>query len=158
MKVQVHQTGGGGPERKDADIVSLALVATMLVLSIGLCLLICWGVLHALNRNQVARESARARAVEQIREFPPPQLLVHPGAEWGTVRAEEATKLNSYGWVDRHAWIIRIPVTRAMQLLVARGLPEVGAGQTRLQWMQSRAATDVQTNESGKEPTPEATP
>jgi hypothetical protein len=159
MNPQGHQTGAGGHERKDADVFSLALVATMLLLSIGVCLLICWGVLHALNRNRVAHESKRARAVAQGQQVPEPRLLVHPGAEWNKVRTEEEAKLNSYDWVDRPAGTVRIPVTRAMQLLVERGLPEVGAGQTRLQLMQSRATSDIQPNEPRTETaTPEPTP
>jgi hypothetical protein len=54
------------------------------------------------------------------------------------LRTAEDTDLNSYGWVDRTAGIARIPIDRAMQLLLERGLPDVGAGQTRLSLMQAR--------------------
>jgi hypothetical protein len=32
-------------------------------------------------------------------------------------------RLSSYGWVDREAGIVRIPIDRAMDLLAERGLP-----------------------------------
>ena len=158
MNPQGHQTGAGGHERKDADVFSLALIATMLLLSIGVCLLVCWGILHALNRNRAAHEPKRAGAVGQTRPVPGPRLLVHPGVEWNKVRAQEEAKLNSYGWVDRPAGTVRMPVRRAMQLLVERGLPEVGAGQTRLQLMQSRAEAEIQPNEPSRGTASEPTP
>jgi hypothetical protein len=37
--------------------------------------------------------------------------------------AEENAALATYGWVDRDAGIVRIPIERAMELLVLRGLP-----------------------------------
>jgi hypothetical protein len=47
----------------------------------------------------------------------------------------EEKSLYSYGWVDEKAGIVRIPIERAMDLLVQRGLPvrpqgadEVGKG------------------------------
>ena len=37
-------------------------------------------------------------------------------------QAEEAA-LNSYGWVDKDAGIVKIPVDRAMEILAKKGLP-----------------------------------
>jgi hypothetical protein len=34
-----------------------------------------------------------------------------------------AAILHSYGWVDEQAGLVRIPITRAMELLTERGLP-----------------------------------
>jgi hypothetical protein len=53
-------------------------------------------------------------------------------------------KLNSYGWIDKSAGVIRIPIDRAMDLLAQRGLParddvhETG-GKTPLQMRQEKA-------------------
>ena len=90
--------------------------------------------------------------------FPQPPLLVHPGREREKVQAAERTQLETYGWVDRRAGVARVPIERAMQLVVERGLPEVGAGQTRLQLMQSRSQIDLSPNEKSPSPIPEATP
>jgi hypothetical protein len=56
------------------------------------------------------------------------------------LRAAEDGDLNSCGWVDRNAGIVRIPIDRAMQLILERGLPDVGAGKTPLSLMQARPA------------------
>jgi hypothetical protein len=39
------------------------------------------------------------------------------------LRRREHQALTTYGWVDRRAGVVRIPVDRAMDLLVERGLP-----------------------------------
>ncbi len=38
-------------------------------------------------------------------------------------RAEEDRELRKYGWVDAESGIVQIPVGRAMEVLVERGLP-----------------------------------
>jgi hypothetical protein len=39
------------------------------------------------------------------------------------MQAEENAALTTYGWVDRDAGIVRMPIERAMEILVERGLP-----------------------------------
>jgi hypothetical protein len=73
-------------------------------------------------------------------EFPQPRLEVKPGVDLAELRAAEDADLNSYGWIDRNAETVRIPIDRAMQLILQRGLPDVGAGKTPLSLMQARPA------------------
>jgi hypothetical protein len=54
---------------------------------------------------------------------PQPQLLVNEPANLEQFRAQEDLKLTTYGWVDRNAGVVRIPVERAKSLLLERGLP-----------------------------------
>ena len=55
---------------------------------------------------------------------PQPRLQSRPAVDLAAERAREQALLDSYGWVDRDAGVARIPVERAMELLVrdARGL------------------------------------
>jgi cytochrome c oxidase cbb3-type subunit III len=39
------------------------------------------------------------------------------------MRAAEDAALHSYGWVDRPAGVVRMPIDRAMELVLDRGLP-----------------------------------
>jgi hypothetical protein len=39
------------------------------------------------------------------------------------VRKHEDERLTSYGWVDKNAGRVRIPIDRAMDLVLQRGLP-----------------------------------
>jgi mono/diheme cytochrome c family protein len=38
-------------------------------------------------------------------------------------REQEEARLNSYGWIDKEAGVVRIPIDRAMALIVESGLP-----------------------------------
>jgi hypothetical protein len=54
---------------------------------------------------------------------PPPRLELAEGQELSAYRAAAEQRLNSYGWVDRQAGAVHIPIDRAMDLLAERGLP-----------------------------------
>jgi len=56
-------------------------------------------------------------------QVPEPRLQVNSAQELQAMRAQEETVLQSYGWVDREHGVTRIPIEKAMQLLVQRGLP-----------------------------------
>src|SRR5947209_13701872 len=56
---------------------------------------------------------------------PAPVLQPDPVADLHQMRAQEDQILQGYAWVDRGAGKVRIPIARAMQLLVERGLPNV---------------------------------
>jgi hypothetical protein len=42
---------------------------------------------------------------------------------------EQEAILNSYGWVDKEAGVVRIPIERAIELTLERGLPPQGQGE-----------------------------
>jgi hypothetical protein len=46
-----------------------------------------------------------------------PWLQTDSSADLARFRAEEEAKLTTYGWVDRKAGLVRIPVQRAMELM-----------------------------------------
>lgn len=43
-------------------------------------------------------------------------------------REQAETRLNNYGWVDKEAGVVRIPIDRAMALVAENGLPVGGEG------------------------------
>jgi hypothetical protein len=55
--------------------------------------------------------------------FPDPRLETDERNQLNKIRGREDGLLNSYGWVDEKAGTVRIPIERAMDLLVQRGLP-----------------------------------
>ena len=58
------------------------------------------------------------------RQLPPaPQIQPDPRQDLRTYDREQRAVEDSYGWVDRHAGIVRIPIERALSLTAARGLP-----------------------------------
>lgn len=60
----------------------------------------------------------------EVDALPPrPRLQRSPPADLRELRAREDTTLASYGWVDRESETIRIPIERAMALVVHESLP-----------------------------------
>ncbi|MGB3564884.1 MAG: hypothetical protein WBH85_05050 [Thermoanaerobaculia bacterium] len=53
-----------------------------------------------------------------------PDWETAPDVEMRRFLAEEEQELNSYGWIDARNGIARVPVDRAMEMLVEQGLPE----------------------------------
>jgi hypothetical protein len=125
-------------EPRDVDVISLALVAGLFLICGLVVFLACAGLVHVLNEKDKARQTQLVSARQSRAEFPEPRLQATPGADLKTLRAEEERELSSYGWVDRSAGVVRIPIDRAMELIMQRGLPEVGANKTPLQLMQER--------------------
>jgi hypothetical protein len=153
MIPQGHQKPEHSHERKDADVLGVALVATLVFLIVALSFLTVRGLLDYAERGREPSLAASTPA-----KFPQPRLEVHPAADLAAARAANEAELHSYGWIDRKTGAARVPIERAMQLLVTRGLPAVGAGQTRLQLMKARPVTETAPNESNASPTPEVSP
>lgn len=66
-------------------------------------------------------------AQEETRRLPMgPRLQSSPEAELEAMRHELGERLNGYGWVDEGAGVVHIPVDRAMDLVLAEGLPAAG--------------------------------
>ena len=57
------------------------------------------------------------------KNFPEPQLETNERTELNKIRLREEDILSTYDYVDKNAGTVRIPIDRAMELLVQRGLP-----------------------------------
>jgi hypothetical protein len=63
-------------------------------------------------------------AIEQENRLPPePRLQTNPRQDLAELRTKEDQTLTSYGWVDKNAGIVRIPIDEAIKLTLERGLP-----------------------------------
>ena len=63
-----------------------------------------------------------------ITEEPPaPRLQAVPSLELGEYRQQQRKLLDEYQWIDRQQQVVRIPIERATELLLERGLPKVPA-------------------------------
>ncbi len=126
-------------ERKDVDVRALFTVAFLLLLSCVAIFIVITLMMHYFKVHEPGVTAGQANIpLTRARDFPHPRLVIKPGASLAELRAAEDSDLNSYGWVDRTSGIARIPIDGAMQLLLERGLPPVGTGQTPLSLMQAR--------------------
>ena len=64
-----------------------------------------------------------ARGAAQATDFPEPRLQTTPWTDLQTFRSEQTHHLTSYGWVDEKLGVARIPIAKAKQMLLERGLP-----------------------------------
>ena len=79
---------------------------------------------HLLEREARSSAPAHRLAAEQARTDPPvPRLQSDPIDDWLNFQAENQRILSTYGWVDRPAGIVRIPIGKAMELSLERGFP-----------------------------------
>jgi hypothetical protein len=117
------EPAGRRHEVSDVQVRSIATFAVGLVILTGVVLLLTgWLFKHFAARQAELDVPASPLAVTQ--EMPPePRLEVVLDQVLREVRADEDVLLHGYGWVDRQAGIVRIPIDRAMTLLAERGLP-----------------------------------
>jgi hypothetical protein len=131
-------------ERKDVDVPSLLTIAVLLFVSCVIIFLIVWGMMHYFKLHEPARTAGQTNLpVTSSEEFPKPRLQIKGAVDLAKLRDAEEADLRSYGWIDRNSGTVHIPIDRAMQLLLQRGLPDVGAGQTPLSLMQARPAENA---------------
>ncbi len=57
-----------------------------------------------------------------------PPLQTSPPADMAAFAGEQDRRLNSVGWVDRESGVVHMPIDRAMDLVVERGLPGPTSG------------------------------
>ena len=67
-------------------------------------------------------------AVGQHKEPPTPHLQNQPFKDIYTLRQGETEKLGSYGWVDKEGGIARIPIDRAIEVMLEKGFPARAEG------------------------------
>lgn len=62
-------------------------------------------------------------ADKSLGQFPQPRLQADPPADLQAYFKEKEQDLTTYGWVDRKAGIVRIPVDRAIDSFIRQGPP-----------------------------------
>ncbi len=128
-----------GHEGRDADILGVVLIIGLVLVLLAIGFLAARGVFRYAQRR-----TGPAARVMKLADFPAPRLQAYPADDYRAFLKARERELHSYGWVDRKSGVVRVPIERAMQLVVERGLPEVGGGQTRVQLMQARPASEAQ--------------
>jgi len=65
-----------------------------------------------------------ASPFDNSRVLPPsPRLQVDPAIDLDSVRQSQNEMLDSYGWADKATGKVRVPIDRAMDMLIERKLP-----------------------------------
>lgn len=107
----------------------VALVAAILAFTVFICLAVVWVTMNVWLRKRPFDADFRERAAivapkeDLLHRAPKPNLQMNPHTDLAAFRAWEDRELSSYGWINHTSGVIRIPIDRAMELLVERGLP-----------------------------------
>jgi hypothetical protein len=113
----------GGYERSDASprgLLYFALIMAAILAALSLSLI--WLFKYFEKAENSGSFVPAPFATEQ--PLPPgPRVQSNPGADMQSYYESQQKLLNTYGWVDRQKGIVRLPIDRAMQLLLERGLP-----------------------------------
>jgi hypothetical protein len=120
-----RSAAAGGHEPNAVSSVGVVRFLIGLAAGIVFFAVVSWGVFLLLKRD--ARSEDRplpANVARQLDRVPPaPRLEDKPLAPRAQLNARENAILGSYGWVDRKAGTVRLPIDRAMDLIAHRGLP-----------------------------------
>jgi len=102
-------------------IVSFVILLTVVTIGMQGAMYV---VFRVLARVEAAADPEVSPLATPANEAPPePRLQTTPWADLKTLRADEASYLHGYGWIDQRAGVARIPIDRAKALLLQKGLP-----------------------------------
>ena len=118
-------------EESDVNIGGLfGFAGGLTVIIIVVCLIV--GLLfkfYAAREGRTAPAEFPLAAQQENRLPPEPRLQINPRQDLSDLRSQEDRTLASYGWVDKNAGTVRIPIEQAMKLALERGLPSRQAKQ-----------------------------
>ncbi len=135
--------GSPGHETRDANVRGVVLTGLGLAVGAVLVGLIVYGIFQYLDAHPVTTEPANPMEIAyptpetrtkygvsnpmaetNQQQFPPaPRIEEHPTQDLKDLHATEDRILSTYGWTDKNAGVVRIPIDRAMELQLQRGFP-----------------------------------
>ena len=111
-----------GYEQRDVDAGPLAIFGIGLGVGTIVFFLLAWFLFAHFAEREAKRSLRTSPLTEAIgRRLPPsPRLEPNLPGRLADLHRRENAVLGSYGWVNRDAGVIRIPIERAMDLLADR--------------------------------------
>ena len=116
--------GGGEPgyERRDAKIKPLLQFAFWMAVVLAITLFGMAKTFSYFEKLHAPGSSTSQFATE--RQLPPsPRLQTAPHSDLKSYCVGQQQEVNTYGWIDKRLGVVRIPVGRAMDLVLQNGLP-----------------------------------
>jgi len=112
-------------EHRDVNVFALGKFAIGLIIVTIFCVGLVAGIFQYLLSREGGRPASRMEApAVDARQLPPePRLEETPALDAQEMRAAENKLQTTYGWLDQANGIVRLPIDRAMDLVVERGLP-----------------------------------
>ena len=115
----------------EGDGISYSGIVWFVVVLTGttvVCQLLMVGLFAYLDHRQVKNDAQRSALAAPAGQPPAgPTLLTDEPANLLNFRQSEQRALTTYDWVDKDAGTVRLPIDRAKDLVIERGLPVRGA-------------------------------
>lgn len=121
----LNTTEGAGHEHTDANVWMIVQFAIWLIVSAIVVHIGMWFMFRVfVTQREAAQNPEFPLATGQEHRLPAgPRLQRFPANEIFEFRSNENEQLNSYGWIDRNAGTVHIPISEAMRLTLEHGLP-----------------------------------
>jgi hypothetical protein len=134
MSTETNRPGSHGPqgqgyEHRDADTRALLQFGFWLAMLLVAILFSMKWTYEFFAKVEPTGPPATPVMSENGRVLPPsPRLQVAARADLQKYRDAQQEELTTYGWTDQHNGVVRIPIERAMDLIIQRGLPARSSG------------------------------
>ena len=134
-QIRNPQTGDHGAyEHEDLSPTGVIYFMIGLAVVVVVIYFIVFGMYHFLDTYEKAHQPAMSPMVapqgdtrivtqDNTQAFPEPRLEENERTQLRQIIQDQDRKLATYNWVDKDKGVVQIPIDRAMDLLVHRGLP-----------------------------------
>ncbi len=112
-----------GHEQSDLSPRNISLFVAGLAVLIIVVLLASYALMAWLREDAARRAEPPSPLAVVPEPITGPRLEIQPGHALKAMREQEEAHLKGYGWIDREKGIAYIPIERAMEILVKKGLP-----------------------------------
>jgi len=143
-----------GYELSDVGVTGIVVFVLSLFIFVAVCGVLCYGIGKVINArmnkedgpnskwtqtvdvrqlgNMPSSPELQNKIAEITQTFPTPRVQTDDGnQDIADLHAREDLLLSNYTWVDQSKGTIRIPIERAMEMIVQQGLPVAKPVQTQ---------------------------
>lgn len=141
-----HGNPAGHGSYEHEDLLPKSILIFLVVIGIGtiLSIFLMKVVFVALDKYERSTQPPVSPLVKNVPQdtrsvapgypqsvFPDPKLEEDERSQLNGIRMAEEKKLYTYGWSDEQAGTVHIPIERAMDLIVQKGLPVKPGAETK---------------------------
>ncbi len=119
MAQTLRPDGGSDFNLRGVLVTSIALMIVAVLVQV--LMLVVFRYFDARESTRAPRRYPLAGTETQLP--PQPRIQANPAEDLNDLRLKDETVLTSYGWINQQAGVARIPIERAMKLVLERGLP-----------------------------------